>query len=478
MEISSPGRLGTTLPEIDVPKSELPDTNFIRKSLNFPEVTESQLVRYFANLSQLNFSIDTNFYPLGSCTMKYNPKLHDEIASLPGFANIHPLQQEESVQGALKIMYELQVLLSEITGMDATSLAPLAGAEGELAGMLMIRKYHLSNGDVNRTKVLIPDSAHGTNPASAKMAGFEVITLKSDDQGNTDLSDLENHLNENLAAVMLTIPSTLGIFDPNIVEICKKVHDSGGMVYGDGANLNALLGKVKLGEIGVDVIHSNLHKTFSTPHGGGGPGAGPVMVNKKLERFLPSPIIIKTTDKNNEPFYKINNQENSIGKMGAFHGNFGVLLRAYVYISLLGKEGIAQISEDAVLNANYILNELKDVLDLPYNRTCMHEVVFSARNFKKKFGITALDIAKRLIDYGIHPPTMYFPLIVEEALMIEPTETETKDTLDYFIDVIKTIENEANTNPDIIHSAPHNAGNTRLDEAKAARDPDLSFKLD
>ena len=478
MEISSPGRLGTTLPEIDVPKSELPDSNFIRKSLNFPEVTESQLVRYFANLSQLNFSIDTNFYPLGSCTMKYNPKLHDEIASLPGFANIHPLQQEESVQGALKIMYELQVLLSEITGMDATSLAPLAGAEGELAGMLMIRKYHLSNGDVNRTKVLIPDSAHGTNPASAKMAGFEVITLKSDDQGNTDLSDLENHLNENLAAVMLTIPSTLGIFDPNIVEICKKVHDSGGMVYGDGANLNALLGKVKLGEIGVDVIHSNLHKTFSTPHGGGGPGAGPVMVNKKLERFLPSPIIIKTTDKNNEPFYKINNQENSIGKMGAFHGNFGVLLRAYVYISLLGKEGIAQISEDAVLNANYILNELKDVLDLPYNRTCMHEVVFSARNFKKKFGITALDIAKRLIDYGIHPPTMYFPLIVEEALMIEPTETETKDTLDYFIDVIKTIENEANTNPDIIHSAPHNAGNTRLDEAKAARDPDLSFKLD
>tara|TARA_Y100000590_G_scaffold470676_1_gene667667 strand:- start:5935 stop:7371 length:1437 start_codon:yes stop_codon:yes gene_type:complete len=478
MEISSPGRLGTTLPEIDVPKSELPDSNLIRKGLNFPEVTESQLVRYFANLSQLNFSIDTNFYPLGSCTMKYNPKLHDEIASLPGFANIHPLQQEESVQGALKIMYELQVLLSEITGMDATSLAPLAGAEGELAGMLMIRKYHLSNGDVNRTKVLIPDSAHGTNPASAKMAGFEVITLKSDDQGNTDLSDLENHLNENLAAVMLTIPSTLGIFDPNIVEICKKVHDSGGMVYGDGANLNALLGKVKLGEIGVDVIHSNLHKTFSTPHGGGGPGAGPVMVNKKLERFLPSPIIIKTTDKNNEPFYKINNQENSIGKMGAFHGNFGVLLRAYVYISLLGKEGIAQISEDAVLNANYILNELKDVLDLPYNRTCMHEVVFSARNFKKKFGITALDIAKRLIDYGIHPPTMYFPLIVEEALMIEPTETETKDTLDYFIDVIKTIENEANTNPDIIHSAPHNAGNTRLDEAKAARDPDLSFKLD
>ena len=478
MEISSPGRLGTTLPEIDVPKSELPDEGIIRQSLNFPEVSDSQLVRYFANLSQLNFSIDTNFYPLGSCTMKYNPKLHDEIASLPGFANIHPLQQEESVQGALKIMYELRILLSELTGMNATSLAPLAGAEGELAGMLMIRQYHLSNGDVNRTKVLIPDSAHGTNPASAKIAGFEVITLKSDNEGNTDLSDLENNLNEELAAVMLTIPSTLGIFDPNIVEICEKVHDSGGMVYGDGANLNALLGKVKLGEIGVDVIHSNLHKTFSTPHGGGGPGAGPVMVNKKLERFLPSPIIIKTKDNNTESFYKINTPANSIGKMGAFHGNFGVLLRAYVYISLLGKDGIAKISEDAVLNANYILNALKDVLDLPYDRTCMHEVVFSARNIKKKYGITALDIAKRLIDYGIHPPTMYFPLIVDEALMIEPTETETKDTLDYFIDVIKTIEEEASNNPDIIHSAPHNPGNTRLAEAKAARDPDLSFKLD
>ena len=477
MEISSPGRLGTTLPEIDVPQAELPRSDMIRNNLNFPEVSESQLVRYFANLSQLNFSIDTNFYPLGSCTMKYNPKLHDEIASLPGFANIHPLQEEESVQGALKIMFDLQILLAEITGMDATSLAPLAGAEGELAGMLMIRQYHLSNGDINRTKVLIPDSAHGTNPASAKMAGFEVITLKSDNEGNTDLSDLENNLNEELAAVMLTIPSTLGIFDPNIVEICEKVHNSGGMVYGDGANLNALLGKVKLGEIGVDVVHSNLHKTFSTPHGGGGPGAGPVMVNKKLERFLPSPIVTKTNE-NNSSFYKISNPENSIGKMGAFHGNFGVLLRAYVYISLLGKDGIAKISEDAVLNANYILNALKDVLDLPYDRTCMHEVVFSARNFKKKFGITALDIAKRLIDYGIHPPTMYFPLIVEEALMIEPTETETKDTLDYFIDVIKTIEEEANNNPDIIHAAPHNAGNTRLDEAKAAREPDLSFKLD
>ena len=477
MEISSPGRLGTTLPEIDVPQSELPSSDIIRNNLNFPEVSESQLVRYFANLSQLNFSIDTNFYPLGSCTMKYNPKLHDEIASLPGFANIHPLQEEESVQGALKIMFDLQILLAEITGMDATSLAPLAGAEGELAGMLMIRQYHLSNGDINRTKVLIPDSAHGTNPASAKMAGFEVITLKSDNEGNTDLSDLENNLNEELAAVMLTIPSTLGIFDPNIVEICEKVHNSGGMVYGDGANLNALLGKVKLGEIGVDVVHSNLHKTFSTPHGGGGPGAGPVMVNKKLERFLPSPIVTKTNE-NNSPFYKISNPENSIGKMGAFHGNFGVLLRAYVYISLLGKDGIAKISEDAVLNANYILNALKDVLDLPYDRTCMHEVVFSARNFKKKFGITALDIAKRLIDYGIHPPTMYFPLIVEEALMIEPTETETKDTLDYFIDVIKTIEEEASNNPGLIHAAPHNAGNTRLDEAKAAREPDLSFKLD
>ena len=475
-EISKAGRLGTTLPSYDVPKTDLPEKTLLRDDLNLPEVTESQLVRYFTTLSQLNFSIDTNFYPLGSCTMKYNPKLNDEIASLSGFSNIHPLQDIETVQGALKIMYELQGFLAEITGMEATSLAPLAGAEGELAGMLMIKQYHLDNNDNQRTTVLIPDSAHGTNPASATMAGFNVVTLKSDNHGNIDISELNKYLNDNLAAAMITLPSTLGIFDTNIEEICTKIHSHGGLVYGDGANLNALLGKIKLGPLGFDVVHSNLHKTFSTPHGGGGPGSGPVMVKKKLIKYLPTPTVTKTIKQNNSEFYDlVNINDTTIGSLGTFHGNFGLLLRAYIYIRLLGRDGISNISEDAILNANYIKSQLENILDLPYARTCMHEVVFSAKTIKDKFGITALDIAKRLIDYSIHPPTMYFPLIVEEALMIEPTESETKETLDYFIDVVKEIVSDAKNNPDIIRSAPHSAANRRLDEAKAARNPDLKF---
>ena len=475
-EISKKGRIATTLPFCDVPKTPLPEESLLRDDLNLPEITESQLIRYFTTLSQLNFSIDTNFYPLGSCTMKYNPKLNDEIAALPGFSNIHPLQDVETVQGALKIMYDLQGFLAEITGMKATSLSPLAGAEGELAGMLMIKQYHLDNQDSERTTVLIPDSAHGTNPASATMAGFNVVTLKSDNDGNIDISELNKYLNNQLAAAMITLPSTLGIFDKNIEEICAKIHNHGGLVYGDGANLNALLGKIKLGSLGFDVVHSNLHKTFSTPHGGGGPGSGPVMVNEKLSKYLPTPLITKTNTENNSEFYDlIDSNDTTIGPLGTFHGNFGLLLRAYVYIRILGREGISNISEDATLNANYIKAKLENILDLPFGRTCMHEVVFSAKTLKTKFGITALDLAKRLIDYNIHPPTMYFPLIVEEALMIEPTESETKETLDHFIDVMKQIVSDAMNNPDILLSAPHTAANRRLDEAKAARNPDLRF---
>ncbi len=471
MERSVPGRMGTTLPPLDVPEQALPPADMLRQELDFPEVSEGELVRYFSTLSQQNFSIDTNFYPLGSCTMKYNPKLHDEMASLPGMSQVHPLQPTPTVQGALKLMYQLQEYLKEITGMAGASLTPMAGADGELAGMLMVRAYHLSRGDTRRRKVLIPDSAHGTNPASAAMAGFEVVTLRSDARGNTDLKALKELAGDDLAGLMLTLPSTLGLFDSNILEVCRLVHEAGGLVYGDGANLNALLGRVKLGDLGFDVVHSNLHKTFSTPHGGGGPGAGPIMVAARLLPFLPTPVVELQSGQ-----YVLASPPQTIGRMGAFHGNFGVLVRAFTYISLLGDAGIARISEDAVINANYILKQLKGYYDLPYDRTCMHEVVFSARNLKRACGVSALDVSKRLIDYGIHPPTMYFPLIVEEALMIEPTETESRETLDHFIAVMKTIAQEAKDNPALLHEAPHNTPNTRLDEARAARRPDLRWK--
>ena len=476
MDRSVPGRIGTTLPPRDVPEHDLPRIGLLRDDLDFPEVSEGELVRYFSQLSQLNFSIDTNFYPLGSCTMKYNPKLHDEVASLPGFSQIHPRQPDSTVQGALKLMYRLQGYLAEITGMAGTALTPMAGAEGELAGMLMTRAYHLARGDTGRDKVLIPDSAHGTNPASATMAGFQVVTLPSDSNGNTDLDSLHRSADDHLAGVMLTLPSTLGLFDANILDVCRIVHNAGGLVYGDGANLNALLGRVKLGDLGFDVVHSNLHKTFSTPHGGGGPGAGPVMVGERLLPFLPAPVVERVEAEDGEESYTLVYAPHSIGRLDAFQGNFGVLVRAYAYIRLLGDAGIARISEDAVLNANYILRQLKGVYDLPYDRTCMHEVVFSARNLRRAYGVTAMDVAKRLIDYGIHPPTMYFPLIVDEALMIEPTETESRETLEHFIQVMKAIAQEARDNPELLHDAPHDTPNTRLDEARAARRPDLRWR--
>ena len=476
MDRSVPGRVGVSLPPLDVPSHDLPPDSMLRDELAMPEISEGELVRYFSQISQLNFSIDQNFYPLGSCTMKYNPKINDDIASIPGLSDIHPLQPDSTVQGALKLMYELQTYLLEITGMGGVSLAPMAGADGELAGMLMARAYHLERGEPNRKDILIPDSAHGTNPASAAMAGFDVVALPSDSDGNTDLGALRASVSENLAGLMITLPSTLGLFDTNILEVCSIVRDAGGIVYGDGANLNALLGRVRLGDLAFDVVHSNLHKTFTQPHGGGGPGAGPVIAGPRLAPYLPAPVVTREAEPDGAENYSLSSPEKTVGRMGAFNGNFGALVRAYSYISTLGRDGIAQISNDAVVNANYILSGLRDYYDLPYDRTCMHEVVLSSRNLKRANGVSALDVAKRLIDYGIHPPTMYFPLIVEEALMIEPTETESKETLDYFIEVMRTIAQEAAENPDLLHDAPHNSPNTRVDEARAARRPDLRWK--
>lgn len=476
MDRSVPGRMGTTLPPLDVPAQPLPSKGLLRDDLPMPEVSESELVRYFSQISQFNFSIDHNFYPLGSCTMKYNPKVNDEMAGMPGMAEIHPNQPPETVQGALKLMHRLQGYLAEATGMAGASLAPMAGAEGELTGLLMARAYHLSRGDAKRKKVLIPDSAHGTNPASAALAGFQVLALPTDANGNTDAEALKASVGDDLAAFMITQPSTLGLFDANLLELVHIVREAGGIVYGDGANLNALLGRVKLGDLGFDVVHSNLHKTFTQPHGGGGPGAGAVMVSQRLLPFLPTPLVEQRKGPDGKEQYVLATPPKTIGKMGAFHGNFGALVRAYSYIRTLGDVGVAEVSRDAVINANYILSQLKGHYDLPYDRRCMHEAVFSARNLKHKHGVSALDVAKRLIDYGVHPPTMYFPLIVEEALMIEPTETESKETLDQFIATMKAIAREAVENPKLLHDAPHNTPNTRLDEARAARQPDLRWR--
>jgi glycine dehydrogenase subunit 2 len=447
-------------------------------------VSEPEVVQYFTALSQLNFSIDTNFYPLGSCTMKYNPKVNDEISFLPGFAGAHPLQPPESSQGALALLYGLQGFLGEITGLPGVSLATLAGAHGELAGMLMIRAYHQARGDGSRRKVGIPDSAHGTNPASAAMAGFEVVDLASDQDGNVDLAALREVAGADLAGVMITLPSTLGLFDANIVEVCRVVHEAGGLVYGDGANMNALLGRVSLGDLGFDVAHLNLHKTFSTPHGGGGPGSGPVCAGSSLLPYLPAPLVKRTPlssplrewgKEEGSPSYSLAIPEHSIGKMSGFHGNFGVLVRAYAYIRALGAPGLRSISGNAVLNANYLMQALKSAYHLPYDRPCMHEAVFSADRQKAR-GASGLDIAKRLLDYGFHAPTMYFPLIVKEALMIEPTETETRETLDAFIQALIDIDREVTDTPDLVLQAPHTTPVSRLDEARAARQPDLRWR--
>ena len=470
MDISSPGRSGVQFPPVDVPSQDLPPHEFLRTNLVLPEVSELDLVRYFTSLSQSNFSVDTNFYPLGSCTMKYSPKINDEIAAFPGFSSIHPLQEPETVQGALEIMHSLQFMLCEITGMAGCSLATLAGAHGELAGVLMMRAFHEAHNENDRRIILIPDSAHGTNPASASMAGYQIETIPSNEEGDLDLTALKQAAKPNLAGLMITLPSTLGLFDRAIQEICHIVHEAGGLIYVDGANMNALLGRIKPGDLGLDIMHLNLHKTCSTPHGGGGPGAGPVCVGPNLQEFLPSPITVLTNEK-----FSLFRPARSIGVMGGFHGNFGVLVRAYTYLRSLGAIGLRRVSGDAVINANYIRKGLMDSFFLPYDRICMHEAVFSAK-WQKSKGIRALDIAKRLIDYGIHPPTIYFPLIVEEALMIEPTETESKETLDKFINTMLKIAAEVDEEPSLLSEAPHFTPVGRLDEATAARRPDLRWR--
>ncbi len=473
-DLSSPGRTGANLPKLDVPEADLPDSDLMRgDDLNLPEVSELQAIRHYTKLSHKNYAIDLGFYPLGSCTMKYNPRLNEDMARLPGLAQLHPQADPESAQGALALTYQLQQWLGEISGFDAVSTTPAAGAQGEFAGILMIRKYHLDNGDDQRTKVLVPDSAHGTNPATVTMAGLQVIELPSDSRGDVDLEALKAACAEHgdtIAGMMITLPSTLGLFDDTIVDIINAVHGVGGLMYMDGANMNALMGIVKPGELGFDVMHYNLHKTFSTPHGGGGPGCGAVGVNDKLKPFLPGPVvdIVEEATDHEPPLYGLTMPEKSIGRLKTFQGNFGMHIRAYTYIRTHGAQGIKDISRFAVLNANYVRVNLRDHYTVPYDRHCAHEFVIEGR-WKDVEGVHALDISKRLMDYGIHPPTNYFPLSVPEALLIEPTETETKQELDTFIDVMKTIAEEAHTNPDILHEAPHTTPVKRVDEVKAAK---------
>ncbi len=466
------GKQGVALPVCDVPETALPDASLLRTELRLPELSQLDTVRYFTALSRLNYSIDSGFYPLGSCTMKYNPKIDEDIARLPGFADLHPLQPAETVQGTLKLFFELQQLLAEVTGMHTASLAPMAGAQGEFAGVLVIKAWLEANGRGDRTRVLVPDAAHGTNPATAAMCGFEVVTIPTASDGDMDLPALEAALDGRVAGMMLTIPNTLGLFDRNILRIVELVHSAGGLMYGDGANLNAIAGQVKPGELGFDVMHINVHKTLSTPHGGGGPGAGPIAVTKTLAPYLPSPYVELDAGGRG---YRLVAPEHSIGRLGEFHGNAGVLVRAYTYLRTLGAEGLREMSEAAVVNANYVQARLRGAYDLPYDRPCMHEVVFSGRR-QRAAGVRTLDVAKRLIDYGFHPPTIYFPLVVDEALMIEPTEAESKQALDAFCDAMLAVAHEAETNPELLKSAPTSAPLRRLDEAMAARKPVLRWR--
>ena len=470
-DMSVTGRQGIRFPKPDVPLAKLPPAGLLREDLPLPELSELDVIRHYTRLSQLNYSIDTGFYPLGSCTMKYNPKVNEETARLPGFAFSHPLQPIETVQGNLVLMYNLQEWLKEIGGFAGITLQPGAGAHGELTGVLIIRAYHQSRGDDKRDKILIPDSAHGTNPATSAMSGLRVVELKSDARGNVDLEALRQECDDTLAGLMLTNPNTLGLFDEHVEEVIRLVHAAGGLVYGDGANMNALLGIVRPGDLGIDVLHYNLHKTFSTPHGGGGPGSGPVGVAEKLVDFLPGPIvdIVDVGDEETPPLYGLVQPPKSIGRVKAFNGHFGMFVRAYTYLVMHGPQGLRQISEMAVLNANYLLARLKGAYHLPYDRVCMHEFVLEGR-WPEVPDVHALDIAKRLMDYKFHPPTNYFPLIVHEALMIEPTETESKETLDAFADALLKIAEEAHTNPQLLKDAPHDTPVGRVDEIKAAKE--------
>ncbi|GGD05578.1 aminomethyl-transferring glycine dehydrogenase subunit GcvPB [Pontibacillus salipaludis] len=471
-EHSQEGRVGFSLPDLDVPEVDLDiEVPYVRSTdADLPEVSELQIMRHYTALSKRNHGVDSGFYPLGSCTMKYNPKMNEDVARMPGFSHIHPLQAPESVQGALGLMYDLQTSLEAITGMDQVTLQPAAGAHGEWTGLMMIRAYHEANGDYNRTKVIVPDSAHGTNPASATVAGFEAVTVKSNEKGLVDLDDLKRVVDENTAALMLTNPNTLGLFEEEILEMAEIIHEAGGKLYYDGANLNAILGYARPGDMGFDVVHLNLHKTFTGPHGGGGPGSGPVGVKSDLAPYLPKPIVTKVQER----YVFDDNRPDSIGRVKPYFGNFGINVRAYTYIRTMGAKGLKQVSEYAVLNANYMMRELEKDFDLPFSQHCKHEFVLSGKR-QKKLGVRTLDMAKRLLDFGYHPPTIYFPLNVEEAMMVEPTETEAKETLDEFIEAMRQIHQEAKDNPEIVQEAPHTTIVGRMDETTAARKPVLRY---
>jgi len=471
-EISSPGKTAVRLPEMDVPEKKdlLADVPLRKEIEGFPEVSETELTRHFVRLSQMNYCVDFGFYPLGSCTMKYNPKINEKVAAMPDFTSGHPLLPEDLVQGNLELMKTLEKLLLEITGMDAITLQPAAGAHGELTGMMLIRAYHTAQGNP-RKYVLIPDSAHGTNPSSAHLCGYVVKEIKSNERGTVSLEDLEKEMTEEVAALMLTNPNTLGVFESDICQIADIVHAKGGFLYMDGANLNAMVGVARPGDMKVDVLHLNLHKTFSTPHGGGGPGSGPVAVKRILEPFLPVPVIEEKEGR----FHLNYNRPFSIGRVKSFYGHFLVMLKALAYILTLGPRGLREVAEVAVLNSNYIRKSLEGIYHLKYETPTLHECVFSDK-FQKDYGVTNLDISKRLLDYGLHPPTMSFPLIVHGALMIEPTETESKRDLDLFIEAMKAIAKEARENPELLKSAPHVTYVRRLDEVLAARNPVLRWE--
>ena len=473
-DLSKAGRQGYSLPvnRWENSLSELPAGLRRSAAPALPEVSELDVVRHYTNLSQMNFGVDSGFYPLGSCTMKYNPKINEEIAAMPAFAGLHPLQPCQTVQGVLRLYKDLSHALSEITGMAEFTLNPFAGAHGELTGLMVIRQYHVSRGDLKRTKVIVPDSAHGTNPASAAVCGLEIVQVKSKDNGLVDVEDLKPLLDDTIAGIMMTNPNTLGLFEKDIKEIAALVHGCGGLLYYDGANMNPLMGVVRPGDMGFDVLHLNLHKTFSTPHGGGGPGAGPVGVAAHLTGYLPVPKVVESED---GTLNVVDSEDGACGRISGFMGNFGVLLRAYAYILMLGKQNVRMVGPLAVLGANYIKESLKDCFELPIDSVCKHEFVFDGLK-DKSTGVTTLDVAKRLLDYGFHAPTIYFPLLFHQAVMIEPTETESKETLDGFIEMMRHIAAEAVSDPDSLKTAPHTTPVRRLDETTAARQPVLRYK--
>ena len=473
-ELSREGRRGYSLPEnshSEYTLDALPEWARRTDTPMLPEVSEFDVVRHFTNLSNKNFGLDTGFYPLGSCTMKYNPKINEEMASLPGFTGLHPLQPAASVQGALQLYYNLGVSLAKLTGLSEFTINPFAGAHGELTGLMIMRQYHLKRGDTRRTKVIVPDSAHGTNPASAAVCGLEIVEVKSTARGTIDVADLRPLLDDTIAGIMMTNPNTLGLFESEIPEIARLVHECGGLLYYDGANLNPMLGRCRPGDMGFDIMHINLHKTFSTPHGGGGPGAGPVGVREGLNAYLPGPHV----HRNDDGTFAVDFGEDSIGSVSGFLGNFGVMVRAYTYILSLGRENVKNVGPMATLNANYIKEQLKDCYELPIEGVCKHEFVFDGLK-DKSTGVTTLDVAKRLLDYGYHAPTIYFPLLFHQAIMIEPTETESKETLDDFIAIMRKVAEEAISDPEMVKSAPHTTPVRRLDETTAARKPILTYR--